>query len=86
MLRDVTIKKVNGGFILTVGCQTFVEKTEKEMFKKLTEYWKDPEKTEKKYVEEGMNKNVYISRRNPEFDSLGSLGMTLAGASMGNME
>jgi hypothetical protein len=52
MYEDIKIKKTNGdgGFIIDVGCKTFVAKTEKELFKGLSEYWADPEKAEKKYV------------------------------------
>ena len=47
----VQIKKVNQGFIITIGCQTFVATDEKKMFNALSEYFKDPKKAEEKYVE-----------------------------------
>lgn len=52
MFEEIMIKKTNGdgGFIVEVGCKTFVAKTEKELFKGLSEYWADPEKAEKKHV------------------------------------
>jgi hypothetical protein len=52
MYKGIKIQKTNGdgGFIIEVGCKTFVAKTEKELFKALSEYWADPEKAEKKHV------------------------------------
>lgn len=47
--HPVKIMKVNGGFIVHVGCQTFVEKDWKELSSKIEEYWNNPIEVEKKY-------------------------------------
>lgn len=46
----VEIKKVINGFIVHVGCKTFVSNSWKEVSKGLEEYWKDPAAAEKKYT------------------------------------
>jgi hypothetical protein len=51
-MHEIKIKKVNRGFIVTVGCQTFVFEQEKELFTAISEYFKDPEKAKKKYINE----------------------------------
>jgi hypothetical protein len=49
--REIVIRKVNNGFIINVGCQTFVEKDWEQVNIKLMEYFTDPIAAEKKYVE-----------------------------------
>lgn len=46
---QITIKIVNNGFHVTVGCQEFVFTNEKELFQAISDYKKDPEKAEEKY-------------------------------------
>ena len=48
-VQQVGIKRVKNGFIVTVGCGTFVAKTWKEAAEGLELYWKDPVAAEKKY-------------------------------------
>jgi hypothetical protein len=43
------IRSVENGFILEIGCKTFVAKTWKEASDGLGEYWDDPIKAEKKF-------------------------------------
>ena len=47
--NDTVIKKVTNGFIVVIGCQTFVSKEWKEIADGLAEYWQDPRKAEKKF-------------------------------------
>jgi hypothetical protein len=47
--QAVRIIKVNNGFIITIGCATFVETDWKKVCNALKEYWDDPVKAEKKY-------------------------------------
>ena len=47
--KDVRITKVDNGWIVKVGCATFVETDWNKICKALKEYWDDPEKAEKKY-------------------------------------
>lgn len=49
MFYDVKISKVTNGFIVKVGCQTFVEKTWDAIAAALSEYWKDPSAAQKKF-------------------------------------
>ena len=45
----VIIEKVNNGFIVKIGCATFVSKEWNEIGQGLAEYWKDPRAAEKKF-------------------------------------
>lgn len=47
---EVIIKKVANGFILHIGCQSFVSETAEKMFKGLGLYFKDPEAAAKLYL------------------------------------
>jgi len=46
---DVTIKHVHNGFIVSVGCQTFVFETLYELAKYMTIYYDDPRGTYEKH-------------------------------------
>lgn len=48
--RDVNIKKAVNGFIVKVGCATFVSKEWSEVSEALQKYWNDPIATEKEYM------------------------------------
>lgn len=47
--HEVVINKVQNGWIVKVGCVTFVETSWKKVCSALEEYWDDPVKAEKKY-------------------------------------
>lgn len=47
--RPVIIKKVANGFVLEIGCSTFVAKSWSEAATGLGEYFTDPVAAEKKY-------------------------------------
>lgn len=47
--HKVRIEKVDNGFIVKVGCKTFVETSWDKVNKALDLYWKDPAKAEKRY-------------------------------------
>ena len=47
--QKVRIEKVDNGFIVRVGCKTFVSESWDKAQKGLAEYWKDPAKAEKKW-------------------------------------
>lgn len=50
--RDTAIiEKVNNGFIVKVGCATFVSQTWTEASEVLGLYWKDPQKAMEKYYQ-----------------------------------
>lgn len=49
---DVIIKKVCNGFIIKVGCKTFVEKDWSKVADGLVLYWKNPSEAEKKFCKE----------------------------------
>ena len=48
-LCDVNISKVSNGFIVIVGCATFVSQDWREIADGLALYWKDPAKAQEKY-------------------------------------
>lgn len=48
--HEVKIEKVTNGFIVKIGCKTFVATSWPELSKKLGEYWADPKAAEKKYA------------------------------------
>ena len=48
-MQKVIIEKVANGFIITVGCKTFVAETWAAVAGGLAEYWEDPMKAERKY-------------------------------------
>lgn len=47
--REVCIQQIDNGFIIKIGCATFVETCRQRMFSALCEYWSDPDKAAKKY-------------------------------------
>jgi hypothetical protein len=47
--QEVKITKAHNGWIVKVGCATFVETDWNKICKGLKEYWDDPVKAEKKY-------------------------------------
>ncbi|MEK9207774.1 MAG: hypothetical protein AAB922_04780 [Patescibacteria group bacterium] len=47
--HDVRICKTENGFILYIGCKTFVAKEWPEVFLCLGEYWVDPVAAQNKY-------------------------------------
>lgn len=47
--EEARIQAVENGFIVRVGCKTFVSKDWAEISQGLEEYWKDPRQAEKKY-------------------------------------
>lgn len=47
--RTVTIDKVENGFIVKIGCKTFVDNCWGSITQRLSEYWSDPVAAEKKY-------------------------------------
>lgn len=47
--HDVCITRVANGFILHVGCRTFVGTTWEEVSAGLALYWRDPEEAQRKY-------------------------------------
>lgn len=47
--QEVKITKVQNGWIIKIGCATFVETSWKKICSALKEYWDDPVKAEKKY-------------------------------------
>ena len=45
----ITIRKVTNGFIVEVGCRTFVKENWRDVVEGITKYWKDPMEAEKEY-------------------------------------
>lgn len=54
--RTITITSVTNGYIVKVGCQTFVKENVNEMMNELTAYLKSPEVVEEIYAKKyGLN-------------------------------
>ena len=54
MIHEIKIKKVNQGFIVTIGCQIFVSESKEKMFNAISEYFENPNEAEKKYIEKNV--------------------------------
>ena len=48
--RDIQIKSLNHGYIVTIGCQTFAIEEIKSLIKHLETYLRSPEETEQKWL------------------------------------
>lgn len=44
--REITIKPLNYGFVVTVGCHSFAIETKEKLVEKLRQYYDNPAKTE----------------------------------------
>lgn len=47
--RDVCVKQLNYGYIVTIGCHKFAIETPEKLIEKLGEYIKSPQETESKW-------------------------------------
>ena len=56
-MKKVTIKPVSNGFRVKVGCTEVVFTSVKMLLKELEDYINDPDKMEKKYTKNPLNKN-----------------------------
>lgn len=52
-VRNIAINPVLNGFIVAVGCQTVVFKSDTELLLALAEYLKNPSKVEDEYISKG---------------------------------
>ena len=50
MIRDITIKAVLNGFIVTVGCHTVVFQSADQLLAELAAYFVAPDEVEKRFV------------------------------------
>lgn len=48
--HGVNVEKVANGFVLRIGCSTFVAKNWEEASTGIADYWKDPVAARKKYT------------------------------------
>lgn len=60
---DVNIRKVANGFIVVIGCKTFVFSTWKEISTGLALYWRNPNAAREKYCKDDT---VSLRRRSRE--------------------
>jgi len=49
VIRDVCVKQLNYGYIVTIGCHKFAIETPEKLIEKLGEYIKSPQETESKW-------------------------------------
>ena len=59
MMREIRIKPVLNGFIVTVGCQQVVFPSVETLVSAFKRYQKDPEKVEKEFTESAINKPIF---------------------------
>jgi hypothetical protein len=75
MIQDVTIMSVHNGYVVKVGCCTFVAKNQTEMLGALSCYLEDP----RAFMEEhGISTGAMVSQYDPG-SMAGDLGATMAG-------
>jgi hypothetical protein len=73
MIRDIKIKKTNGGFIVRIGCQEFVATDYNKILEGLKDYFEDQNKAEKKYVEVDMKEEAQdMIRRSSPINGVGN--------------
>lgn len=53
--REINIQPVHYGYIVRVGCQTFVFETKEKMVANLTSYLEDPDVMEKSWMNGTLN-------------------------------
>lgn len=56
MIRNVTIQACLNGFIVSVGCQTLAFTSVDDLTVKLAGYLRDPEKAEKEFLKDAINR------------------------------
>lgn len=49
--KDILIRSLHHGYIITVGCQEFAIESETKLVLKLSEYLKDPQKIEQAWAD-----------------------------------
>lgn len=50
-IREVMVKQLSRGYVVTVGCQSFAISTPAELISKIAEYVNDPQATERKWFD-----------------------------------
>jgi Fe-S-cluster formation regulator IscX/YfhJ len=58
MFRPVQIAAVLNGWIVSVGCQTVVYQDRSQLITDLDQYLRDPDSTEKRFLETAINHNI----------------------------
>jgi len=58
MVREITIRPVLNGFVCQVGCQTVVVGSIDVLVDGIRDYYRNPEATEKKWIECAINKTM----------------------------
>lgn len=56
MIREITITPVLNGFVCKVGCQKVVFQSVVDLVRAIERYYREPEKTEKEFLAEAVNK------------------------------
>lgn len=56
-IRDISIKGLNFGFVVNIGCQNFAVETPEKLCTKLLEYLKSPNSIEKRWFSGEFNLN-----------------------------
>jgi hypothetical protein len=67
MVREIKIRPVYNGFVVTVGCQDFVFNSMESLVNHITNYYTNPDKYESKFLED--NKVNDTMRTPPDISS-----------------
>ena len=57
-MHDIKIKPASNGWIVKIGCQTFVAEHKDHMIKEVSRYIDNPCEVEKEYMEKAKNKGI----------------------------
>ncbi len=57
-MHNIKIKPASNGWIVTIGCQTFVAEDKVNMLKEIGRYIDNPAEVEKEYMDKSKNKNM----------------------------
>jgi hypothetical protein len=55
MLREFTVRPVLNGYIVHIGCQTVVFESRQGLISAITEYLKEPEVVESRWLKHALN-------------------------------
>lgn len=55
-MKEIKIKPANNGWIVEIGCQTFVAENKEKMLNEIGRYIDKPDEVEKEYTENPKNK------------------------------
>jgi hypothetical protein len=58
MIKEITIRPALNGFVCSVGCQTVVASSISDLVVGISDYYRNPAETEKKWLSCALNKTM----------------------------